>query len=202
MDQSWKPSADTVLTGHTVELRVGDPERDAADLFAALDVDDSWIHVRNRPTDVAGMAELIRGRNADPTWVLWVVRLTQPMNGLPAGAAVGMTSYLEVSPDDARGEIGFTVYAPPVWATRVNPECKLMLLDFGFGEVGWQRIQLKTDIRNKRSQAAIEKLGAVREGILRQHMRRRDGSLRDTVMYSIVADEWPAVRASLESRLR
>jgi aminoglycoside 6'-N-acetyltransferase len=77
-----------------------------------------------------------------------------------------------------------------------------MLLDFGFGEVGWQRIQLKTDIRNKRSQAAIEKLGAVREGILRQHMLRRDGSLRDTVIYSIVADEWPAVRASLESRLR
>lgn len=202
MDHSWKPSADTVLSGSTVELTVANPERDAPDLFAALDHDDSWIHVRNRPTDVESMAELIRGRNADPGWVLWVVRLRQPLGGLEPGAAVGMTSYLDVSPEDDRGEIGFTVYAKEVWATKVNPECKLLLMDFGFEQLGWQRIQLKTDIRNKRSQAAIEKLGAVREGILRQHMRRRDGSLRDTVMYSVVTDEWPSVRAGLESRLR
>jgi len=202
MDQSWKPSSDTVLTGATVELTVADPERDAPDLFAALDDDDSWIHVRNRPTSVDEMAELIRGRNADPGWVLWVVRLRQPLGGLEPGAAVGMTSYLDVSPEDDRGEIGFTVYAPEVWATKVNPECKLLLMDYGFGVLGWRRIQLKTDIRNKRSQAAIEKLGAVREGILRQHMRRRDGSLRDTVMYSVVADEWPSVRTGLETRLR
>lgn len=201
MDTSWKPAPDTVLTGSTVELRVADPERDAADLFAALNVDDSWIHVRNRPTSVESMAALIATRNADPTWVMWTVRLVKPLGDLPAGAAVGMTSYLDVAPEDSRGEIGFTVYAPPVWATSVNPECKLLLLDFGFNVLGWHRIQLKTDIRNTRSQAAITKLGAVREGVLRQHMRRPDGSLRDTVMFSIVADEWDAVKGGLEARL-
>lgn len=202
MTVEWKPSSDTVLRGSTVELSVADAARDAEALFAALDVDDSWIHVRNRPTNVAALGELIGRLNADPAWLVWVVRLVRPLGELPAGSVVGMTSYLDVSPDDARGEIGFTVYAPPVWATMVNPECKLLLMDFAFGELGWQRVQLKTDIRNKRSQAAIEKLGAVREGILRQHMRRADGSLRDTVMYSVVADEWDSVRAGLEARLR
>ena len=202
MNQSWKPAPDTVLTGATVELTVADAVRDASDLFTALNHDDSWIHVRNRPTSVDEMAHLIRTLNADPSWVMWTVRLRVSLGGLPAGAAVGTTSYLDVAPDDARGEIGFTVYAPEVWATKVNPECKLLLMDYGFGVLGWRRLQLKTDIRNKRSQAAIEKLGAVREGILRQHMRRRDGSLRDTVMYSVVADEWPSVRTGLETRLR
>ena len=202
MTVTWKPAADTVLTGDNVELTVADAARDAADLFAALDTDESWIHVRNRPNDVAAMAELIDSRNADPTWLMWTVRLRKPLSGLPAGAAVGTTSYLDVSTVDARGEIGFTVYTPPVWATKVNPECKLLLMDFAFEQLEWQRVQLKTDIRNARSQAAIAKLGAVREGILRQHMRRRDGSLRDTVLFSVVADEWESVKAGLQARLR
>jgi len=201
MTVQWKPAADTVLSGSSVVLTVADADRDAADLFAALDTDDSWIHVANRPTSVDGMAELIRARQADPSWMMWTVRLAAPLGDLPAGAAVGTTSYLEVVPGDARGEIGFTVYAPPVWATKVNPECKFLLMAFGFEELEWQRIQLKTDIRNTRSQAAISKLGAVREGILRQHMRRRDGSLRDTVMFSVVADEWESVREGLVTRL-
>ena len=202
MTVTWKPPADTVLTGNTVELTVANAERDAADLFAALNTDDSWIHVRNRPTDVEGMGELITTLNDNPTWLMWTVRLRQPLSGLPAGAAVGMTSYLDVSTEYSRGEIGFTVYTPPVWATTVNPECKLLLMAFAFEQLKWQRVQLKTDIRNTRSQAAISKLGAVREGILRQHMRRRDGSLRDTVLYSVVADEWDSVKAGLQARLR
>jgi len=201
MDDSWKPGPGTTLTGATVELAVADPDRDAAELFAALDHDDSWIHVRNRPRSAEDMAGLIGTLNADPAWVVWVVRLRQPVGGLPAGAVVGMTSYLDVAPEDARGEIGFTVYTPPVWATAVNPECKLLLMDHAFTTLGWRRLQLKTDIRNRRSQAAIEKLGAVREGVLRQHMRRPDGSLRDTVVYSVVADEWEPVKAGLQARL-
>jgi len=202
MSQMWKPSPDTVLTGCTVTLTVADPDRDAADLFAALDFDDSWIHVRDRPTDLNAMAQMMRDRADSPSWLMWTVRLAAPLGDLPAGAVVGTTSYLEVVPRDSRGEIGFTVYTPPVWATTVNPECKLLLMAFAFEQLGWQRVELKTDIRNTRSQAAIAKLGAVREGILRQHMRRRDGSLRDTVMYSVVADEWDSVRAGLDARLR
>ena len=202
MSHSWKPTSDTVLAGRTVTLTVADPDRDAADLFAALDFDDSWIHVRDRPTDVEAMAQMMRDRAGTPSWLMWTVRLATPLGDLPAGAAVGTTSYLEVVPRDSRGEIGFTVYTPPVWATTVNPECKLLLMGFAFEQLGWQRVELKTDIRNTRSQAAIAKLGAVREGILRQHMLRRDGSLRDTVMYSVVADEWDSVRAGLEARLR
>ena len=202
MDLSWKPAADTVLTGTSVELTVADVDRDAADLFAALDVDDSWIHVRDRPRDVGAMADLIAQRQSDPTWLMWTVRLITPLEGLEAGAAVGTTSYLEVAPYDKRGEIGFTVYTPPVWATTVNPECKLLLMEYAFTTLGWRRLQLKTDIRNARSQAAISKLGAVREGVLRQHMRRPDGSLRDTVMFSVVADEWDSVKEGLKARLR
>lgn len=202
MDDSWKPSRDTILAGTTVELSIADPDRDADELFDSLNHDDSWIHVRNRPRSASEMADLIRVLNADPAWVVWVVRLRQPVGGLAAGAVAGMTSYLDVAPDDARGEIGFTVYTPPVWATAVNPECKLLLMDYAFNTLGWQRLQLKTDIRNRRSQAAIEKLGAVREGVLRQHMRRPDGSLRDTVVYSVVADEWESVKTGLEARLR
>ena len=118
-----------------------------------------------------------------------------------AGAVVGTTSFLEVSPVDARLEIGFTLYAPSVWGTEVNPECKLLLMTWAFEEAGMGRVQLKTDIRNARSQAAIAKLGAQYEGILRRYQRRQDGSVRDTVLYSVTAEEWPAVKAGLRQRL-
>ena len=85
--------------------------------------------------------------------------------------------------------------------TGVNTEAKLLQLSYAFDELGATRVALKTDGRNLRSQAAIERLGAVREGVLRRHMRLPDGFLRDTVYYSILSDEWPAVRARLEERL-
>ena len=98
-------------------------------------------------------------------------------------------------------EIGFTWIAKPHQGTLVNPECKYLLLRHAFDDQHAMRVQLKTDLRNVQSQGAIEKLGAVREGVLRKHIIRPDGYLRDTVMYSITAEEWPAVRAKLEQRL-
>ena len=102
---------------------------------------------------------------------------------------------------DARLEIGWTVYAPAVWGSAVNPWCKLLLLGYAFEELRMGRVQLKTDIRNERSQQAIARLGARFEGVLRRYQRRADGSVRDTVLFSITAEEWPEVRARLSTRL-
>ncbi len=118
-----------------------------------------------------------------------------------SGRAVGVTSYLDIRPRDRGLEIGFTWLAKPYQGSAINPECKYMLLRHAFDDQQAVRVQLKTDLRNVQSQRAIEKLGAVREGVLRKHMICPDGHVRDTVMYSIVADEWPAVRRRLEERL-
>lgn len=117
-----------------------------------------------------------------------------------AGRAVGTTSYLDVSLADARLEIGFTAYSPSVWGTEVNPECKLLLMGWAFDH-GFGRVQLKTDIRNVRSQRAILGLGATFEGSLRRYQRRADGTVRDTAMFSVTAEEWPGVRERLRRRL-
>jgi RimJ/RimL family protein N-acetyltransferase len=200
-ERSWPPPADTRLTGHHVELTVSSAERDAFELFAALDDDSVWSHVAGRPPDADGMAHLIERKLTDPTWCPWTVRLRQPLGGNAAGAVVGTTSYLEVSPPDARGEIGSTTYAPSVWGSLVNPECKLLLLGYAFDLLGWGRVQLKTDIRNHRSQQAIARLGAQYEGTLRRYQRRADGSVRDTVLFSVVREDWPTVRDTLRDRL-
>ena len=116
---------------------------------------------------------------------------------LASGRAVGSTRYLDVRVADRGLEIGWTWLAPSVWRTAVNTEVKLLQLTQAFEVWGAERVQLKTDARNTQSMRAIERLGAVREGTLRKHMRVRGGVLRDSVMYSILADEWPAVRERL-----
>jgi N-acetyltransferase len=114
---------------------------------------------------------------------------------------VGSTRYMDVQAASKGVEIGWTWYAPDTWGTAVNPEAKFLLLRHAFEEWGAIRVQLKTDLKNVRSQAAIKKLGAKQEGILRSHRFRRDGSIRDSVIFSIIRDEWPQVKAALESRL-
>jgi RimJ/RimL family protein N-acetyltransferase len=115
--------------------------------------------------------------------------------------AVGVTSYMDIRPQDRGLEIGGTWLTPEVWRTAVNTECKYLLLRHAFERLGCIRVQLKTDSRNVRSQRAIERLGAVKEGVLRKQMVIRDGYERDTVMYSIVDSEWPAVKRRLEGFL-
>ena len=88
-----------------------------------------------------------------------------------------------------------------MWGTVVNPETKLLLLSFAFETLGMGRVQLKTDVRNHRSQQAIHRLGATYEGVLRRYNRRRDGSVRDTVMFSVIAEDWPRVRDGLADRV-
>lgn len=118
-----------------------------------------------------------------------------------SGRAVGSTRFGDIAPRDGRVEIGWTWIAPSHQRTAMNTEAKLLQLRYAFDELGATRVALKTDGRNLRSQAAIERLGAVREGLLRRHMRLPDGFIRDTVYYSILSDEWPAVRQRLEERL-
>jgi N-acetyltransferase len=117
------------------------------------------------------------------------------------GRPVGMTRYLNIEEAHKRLEIGSTWYEPSVWAGVVNPECKLLLLQYAFEGLKFNRVEFKTDLRNARSQAAIRKLGAKQEGVLRKHMVVADGYVRDSVLFSIVSDEWPAAKAGLEQRL-
>ena len=114
---------------------------------------------------------------------------------------VGSTRFLDPVPRHKRVEIGATWYCPDVWGTVVNTESKLLLLRHAFDVAGANRVELCTDVLNERSRAAIAKLGAVREGVIRAHMVVRRGRVRDSVLYSITRTEWPAVEATLEGRL-
>jgi RimJ/RimL family protein N-acetyltransferase len=113
------------------------------------------------------------------------------------GELAGSTRYLEMRPAHRRLEIGSTWLAVQFMRSGANWAFKRLLMAHAFEVMGTSRVEIKTDILNTRSQTAIERLGAVREGVLRQHMVRPDGSMRDTVMYSVVASEWPAVKARL-----
>ena len=115
---------------------------------------------------------------------------------------VGMTRYLNIEEAHRKLEIGSTWYEPSVWAGFVNPECKLLLMQHAFEALKFNRVEYKTDMRNARSRAAIAKLGATQEGIFRKHMIMADGHVRDSVFFSIVDTDWPAVKAGLEKRLQ
>jgi len=115
--------------------------------------------------------------------------------------AVGVTSYMNISHVDRGLEIGGTWLSPEVWRTAINSDCKYLLLRHAFETLGCIRVQLKTDERNLRSQRAIARLGAVKEGILRKYQVTHSGHQRNTVMFSIVDSEWPGVRVRLEGML-
>lgn len=111
---------------------------------------------------------------------------------------VGSTRLLDYDAANRGVEIGYTWLNPAAWRTRINTECKYLLLRHCFETLGLIRVQLKTDARNVQSQAAIQRIGGVREGVLRHHRIMPDGYLRDSVYFSILAEEWPAVMARLE----
>jgi RimJ/RimL family protein N-acetyltransferase len=126
----------------------------------------------------------------------WAVR------DLHTGAIVGSTRYHDIIAAADRVEIGYTWYAQRCQRSHVNTACKLLLFAHGFETVGCRVVGLRTDNFNFRSQKAIEALGAKQDGVIRHHWPRRDGSIRDTVMYSVLRDEWPSVKKHLEFRLK
>jgi RimJ/RimL family protein N-acetyltransferase len=117
------------------------------------------------------------------------------------GAVVGSTRYMDIRSVHSGLEIGWTFLAPRVWRTGINTECKYLLLRHAFEACGCARVQLKTDALNERSRNAILRVGATFEGILRKHQLRRDGTLRDTAMFSINDEEWPDVKQRFERDL-
>lgn len=183
------------LTGPHVRLEpIGERHRDHLLAAAAEDP----VTFRYMGTDLSIGSEAWPGYLADalrPDFVTWATVLTS------TGRAIGSSRFGDISPADGRLEIGWTWIAPSQQRTAANTEAKLLQLTYAFETLGATRVALKTDARNERSQRAIERIGGVREGVLRHHLRLPDGHLRDTVYYSILADEWPAARARLEERL-
>ena len=110
---------------------------------------------------------------------------------------IGMTRLYEISPKEKTVLIGYTWYIPAVWGKVYNKECKLLLLQYAFENMKFNRVELRVAHQNVRSQKAVEKIGAVKEGILRKHGYRNDGSVRHTVVYSIIDDEWPQTKEKL-----
>jgi len=126
----------------------------------------------------------------------WVVRES------PSGKIVGSTRYHDIIAAADRVEIGYTWYAKRFQRSHVNTACKLLLFSYAFEKTGCKVVGLRTDNFNFTSQRAIEALGAKKDGVIRHHWPRRDGTVRDTVMYSVLAGEWPEVKRHLELRLR
>ena len=141
-------------------------------------------------------------------WVKEILERRDLGNDLPfavihlaSGKVVGATRYLDMHPEHKGLEIGGTWYSVDYQRTPVNTESKYLLLKYAFESLGCIRVQFKTDLRNTRSQIAIERLGAIKEGILRNHMITPEGIVRDSVYYSILDSEWPNVKKQLEDKL-
>ncbi|WP_371783726.1 GNAT family N-acetyltransferase [Streptosporangium subroseum] len=163
------------------------------DLFLAGGGDDEvwrWMPAPT-PHSEAEMAEIATGLIEQPGVVPFAVILKE------TGRAVGSTTYHDVPGFDDSIEIGWTWYGRAVWRSSVNTECKILLIDHAFDKLGVNRVMLKTDILNIRSQTAIRRIGGLSEGVLRRHRRRPDGTWRDTAYFGILDDEWPAHRARL-----
>lgn len=183
------------LRGDLVAL---DPLRadDAAALFVAAD-DDAvfrWLS-RTRPRTHDEMADWVADALASPVQHPWVQR------DAASGDVVGTTSFYDVDERLRTVAIGHTWLSRRAWRTGINTEAKLLLLTHAFDTLGCVRVVWHTDHLNARSQAAIERLGATREGVLRKHRVRPDGTWRDTVTYSLLDEEWPDARAALAARL-
>jgi N-acetyltransferase len=145
----------------------------------------------------ADFVQFARGYFAWQRNNVYAVRLA---SGPDASTLVGTSTLGDFDEANEHAHIGWTAYSPQVWATAVNPEAKLLMLGEAFDH-GFGRVKLQADSLNDRSRAAILKLGAKFEGIVRRDRLRADGTWRDTAVYSILIDEWPAVRAGLEARL-
>ncbi|MGH7357792.1 MAG: GNAT family N-acetyltransferase [Candidatus Rokuibacteriota bacterium] len=191
------PPTPVTLEGHGVRLEPLSPAH--ADGLAAAVADgrlwELWFTAVPEPERVTQyVADALAGQQAGHM-LPWAVR------EVSSGAIVGSTRYHDIVAPIDRVEIGYTWYAASWQRSHVNTACKLLLLGHAFDTLGCRVVGLRTDNFNFRSQRAIEALGARRDGVLRHHQARRDGTVRDSVMYSIVAAEWPDVRRHLTTRL-
>ncbi|MFF0312633.1 GNAT family N-acetyltransferase [Streptosporangium sp. NPDC004379] len=165
------------------------------DLFVAGGGDEEvWRWQHPTPHGEGELAMMAQRLIDDPGYVPFAVIRRR------TGSPVGWTCYADVPGFDSSIEIGWTWYGRAVWRTEVNTACKILLIDHAFDHLGVNRVMLKTDILNTRSQAAIRRIGGVHEGVLRRHRLRPDGTWRDTAYFGILDEEWPAHRARLLAR--
>jgi RimJ/RimL family protein N-acetyltransferase len=181
------PQPVTLSRGRVV-LEPWEPRHDADLLEAADPAVFRWL-----PRLAPSTLEEVESLRTDHPGLPWAVVVD--------GRAMGSTSYLDVDTDLGGLEIGWTWYRQDVWGTDVNPTCKLLLMSYAFEDLGADRVLLKTDALNERSQAAIKKLGCRYDGTLRHNRIRADGSIRDTAYFSLLAAEWPAAKQGLVARL-
>jgi len=186
------------LVGQKVTIRPMEVHH-VQQLFEAGSNPDIWAHMPMKVQSLEDMKRLVDGAlqaREQGTEFPFII-LDQD-----SGKVVGSTRFLDISIPNRNLEIGWTWLSPSVWRTGINTECKYLLLTHCFETLGVIRVQLKTDGRNVRSQQAIERLGAVREGVLRRHRVMYDGYVRDSVYYSVVDHEWSAVKERLQSMLQ
>ena len=186
------------LEGQGVRLEPLTLEHRDALIAAASDgkLWDLWFTTVPHPSHAAQyISDALAGQRA-ATMLPWAVR------DLNSGEIVGSTRYHDIVAAIDRVEIGYTWYAKRAQRSAINTGCKLLLFGHAFEQLGCKVVGLRTDNFNFASQRAIEALGAKKDGIIRHHMARRDGTVRDSVMYSVLAAEWPDVKRYLEHRLR
>lgn len=202
------PPTGDPLVGRVVRLDVMRPE-DVEGLFAVYS--DPVVYTQGYamalpPASPAVLQPLVTtaidARQRDGTGrTAYTIRLVGDSPLGAAGTIVGTSSLGDVDTKREHVHLGWTMYASRWWGSTVNPESKFLLLAHAFETCGFGRVKLQTDVINTRSRAAILKLGASFEGITRRDIRRADGTWRDSAVYSIIIDEWPAIRAALRSRL-
>lgn len=186
-----------ILTGQHIRLEPLKPDLHARPMFQ---------HFEARVMDFLGRGDAGVSNKSDliahlqmlndrPQRINWAVVL------LYSGAVAGRISYSEVKEKDKWLEIG-TMLMPAFWGSAANPEGKLLLMTRAFEGLGTNRVQFKVDTRNERSQGSMEKIGAVREGVLRDYQIRSDGYVRSSIVYSVLKAEWEAVKTKLEARVR
>jgi N-acetyltransferase len=186
------------LEGYGVRLEPLSTEHEKGLAEAAMDgkLWELWFTSVPEPEKTRAYIDIALQGQKEGHMLPWVVRDAK------SGTVLGSTRYHDIIPAADRVEIGYTWYAKRCQRTHVNTACKLLLFEFGFEKVHCKVVGLRTDNFNLRSQRAIEALGAKKDGVIRHHWPRRDGSIRDTVMYSVLAHEWPDVKNHLETRLR
>jgi N-acetyltransferase len=192
------PPQPVVLEGFGVRLEPLGREHHDGLVAAASDgkLWELWFTTVPEPAQVLAYIDTALKGQGEGGMLPWAVR------ELKSGAIVGSTRYHDIIAAADRVEIGYTWYAKRVQRSHVNTACKLLLFSHAFEKLACRVVGLRTDNFNFRSQRAIEALGAKKDGVIRHHWPRRDGSVRDTVMYSVLAGEWPDVKRHLETRLK
>ena len=185
------------LENETVLLRSLD-KGDVQGILEAVSFPEIWLHMSTAMEnieDVNGFVDHALAMKEKKTECPFVII------DKVSGQIIGSTRFMDIDDKHKRLEIGTTWLIPAYWRTSINTNCKYLLLQYCFEILKLQRVQIKTDHENYRSQKAIERIGAIKEGVLRNHMIRKDGTIRHTVMYSITKEDWPEIKTHLQKLL-